>query len=370
MKTPRKSMLALTAAVLASVAAAQGWMTPATAAVQSAAALTVQRPDGTAFSMPITLDLLPYGTQQLGAATYMISNYEGSGTTVMIYAASPLRVASYGEMVSFQAQFSAAMRQLNQAPVVSAVPVSQMAAQPGQAQSGQAPSSQAPSSPVPAAALPTSAPVPQGPALSVSGTPVPAPHAPPLVWTSAVTQSQPAAPVMPTLAAPTPPAMTEPAVPATAPAAPTPEATASSTPASTTTAASQPRDAAAPTSLPGFLRGNFNGRVLKDGSVQITYSLVNRSRATTARLDPQDLRINQGGSFLAARLDARDSSGEPTMIPPSSGEIGTITFKNATGPGTPITLEWLVRDLTNDVTYPVRYRFTPTTTTASLQPAN
>ena len=201
-----------------------------------------------------------------------------------------------------------------------------------------------------------------------------APPAPPV-------QTPPAAPVAPAFAFPNTPVQApvaqppqtqptpQPAQPVAQPQpVQAPEAQAQQ-PAPAVQVAAQPRTQPASSPLPDFIKGNFNARTLKDGSIQITYSLVNRSRTTTAKLDPQSLRLNQGGSYLAARLDARDSSGEPTLIPPSSGEIGTISFRTAaTGPATPITLDWAVQDLTNNVSYPVRYTWTPSATTATLNP--
>lgn len=308
----RSHLIALSLSLLCALptAAAEGWMTPATATVQQSAAATaaVQRADGTRFEMPVSLDLLPYGTVELSHGTYMINNYEGSGTTVMIYSPTPLHIATYTEMTSYQARYGQMLRVLAAEPVVTAQPV---------------------------AAGPTPAPVPA----LLAGPPAP------MAWVTASTQPQePLATPVPTAATP-----------------------AIAAPAPTVSVAPQPRDEPLPTTTPAFFKSSFTGRLLKNGTLQITYSIVNRSRATAAKLDPQDLRITQGGSALAARLDARDSSGEPTMLPPSSGEIGTITFTNAVNPTAAVTLEWTVRDLTNNVTYPMRYTFTPGAAAVTLR---
>ena len=402
MKHTRTTLTLLTLA-LTPTASAQGWMTPATATPSNTAVAyqqsgqntaTVQRADGTKFIQPISLDLLPYGTVELNPNTYMISNYENTGVTVMIYAQAPLRIATYAEMMMFQAQYGQMMRQLagksppqvqqtaNQMPVQKGVPMVQAPTQypaygPVQAtQPMQYPPVQAAqpvqyqpqaSAPAPVQPAPYQPPAPPAPIVPVftpaQVVPQYTPPAPPV-------QAPPAAPVAPAFAFPNAPVQApiaqQPQTPQ--PAQPAPVAQQPTLPVQV---AAQPRTQPASSPLPDFIKGNFNARTMKDGSIQITYSLVNRSRSTTAKLDPQSLRLNQGGSYLAARLDARDSSGEPTLLPPSSGEIGTISFRTAaTGPATPITLDWAVQDLTNNVSYPVRYTWTPSATTATLAPGH
>ena len=423
MKHTRTTLTLLTFALALSPASAQGWMTPATATTAVAngqpaqntavayqqpgqTTAAVQRPDGTQFIQPISLDLLPYGTVELSPNTYMINNYENTGVTVMIYAQAPLRIATYAEMMMFQAQYGQMMRQLagksppqvQQAamPAQQGVPMAQVPAQQGQYQ-GQAYGPVQAVQPAPYQPVQTVQPVQYQPVQASTPAPVqPAPYQPvqaPLpaptvpVFTPAQVVPQYAPPAQPQPvqappAAPVAPAFAFPNTPVQAPVAQQPQAPqpamqpaqaepVAQPPAPAVQVAAQPRTQPASSPLPDFIKGNFNARTMKDGSIQITYSLVNRSRTTTAKLDPQSLRLNQGGSYLAARLDARDSSGEPTLIPPSSGEIGTISFRTAaTGPSTPITLDWAVQDLTNNVSYPVRYTWTPSATTATLAPGH
>lgn len=423
MKHTRTTLTLLTFALaLTPAASAQGWMTPATASTATATGnntavayqqpgqntASVTRADGTKFIQPISLDLLPYGTQEISANTYMINNYENTGITVMIYAQAPLRIATYAEMMMFQAQYGQMMRQLagkappqaQQAtvpmPVQQGVPMAQIPAQQVQGQAyGPVQAVQpAPYQPVQAVQpvqyqpvqavqpvqyqpVQASAPAPVQPApYQPAPAPLPAPSVPVFTPAQVVPQYAPPAqpqPVQAPLAVPVAPAFAFPNAPVQAPVAQQPQApqpvAQQPQPAPAVQVAAQPRTQPAATPLPDFIKGNFNARTMKDGSIQITYSLVNRSRSTTAKLDPQSLRLNQGGSYLAARLDARDSSGEPTLLPPSSGEIGTISFRTAaTGPATPITLDWAVQDLTNNVSYPVRYTWTPSATTATLAP--
>lgn len=406
MKHTRITLTLLTFA-LAPIVSAQSWMTPATATTSNTAVAyqqpgqstaTVQRADGTKFIQPISLDLLPYGTVELSPNTYMISNYENTGVTVMIYAQAPLRIATYAEMMMFQAQYGQMMRQLagKSPPQAQQVPTAQAPMQ-------QMPQAMAPQMPVqqaqPAQPMFTPAQVTQqGPPAPVqpmqylpvqASAPLPAPPAftpalqpaQPMFTPAQVIPQQAPAPVPVLPVAPAEPVFAFPNMPVMQPVAQPPQQTQPQTPmaqapvaqpaaqAPVVQVAAQPRTQPASSPLPDFIKGNFNARSMKDGSIQITYSLVNRSRTTTAKLDPQSLRLNQGGSYLAARLDARDSSGEPTLLPPSSGEIGTISFRTAaTGPATPITLDWAVQDLTNNVSYPVRYTWTPSATTATLNP--
>jgi len=119
--------------------------------------------------------------------------------------------------------------------------------------------------------------------------------------------------------------------------------------------------------LPDFLIGRFVGRI-KGGNYEISYNLVNRSQRTVARLDPQTLRISQGGVYQAARLDARDSSGEPSMLPPQTSQIGIITLPlqgNA-----PIVLEWIAQDLTNGIPHAIKFTWTPTTAARAGEASN
>jgi hypothetical protein len=421
MKHTRTTLTLLTFALALTPASAQGWMTPATATTSNTAVAyqqpgqstaTVQRADGTKFIQPISLDLLPYGTQEVSPNTYMINNYENTGVTVMIYAQAPLRIATYAEMMTFQAQYGQMMRQLagksppqvqqavnpmpaqqyqgqGYGPVQAVQPTLYQAVQPAQYQPVQA-MPPAPYQPVQYQPVQAAAPAPVQPApYPPVQTPTPAPAVPVFTPAQVVPQYAPPAqpqPVQNPPAAPVAPAFAFPNTPVQAPVAQQPQAPqpvaqlamqptqaepVAQQPAPAVQVAAQPRTQPASSPLPDFIKGNFNARTMKDGSIQITYSLVNRSRTTTARLDPQTLRLNQGGSYLAARLDARDSSGEPTVIPPSSGEIGTISFHTATtGPATPITLDWAVQDLTNNVSYPVRYTWTPSATTATLAPGH
>lgn len=383
----RRRLSALTLSLILTTAFAQGWnSTPSGAAATSSAAAS----SATSSTLPpISLTMLPYGTVQLGPTTYMISNYLGTGTNVMVYAQAPLHVATYDEMMLFQAQYAQAMTRLATAPIVTATPkaTAPVATQPAPINWTDASSQVQSSAPVwnTATAVPAMTPpaaaVPPVPAI-VTGAPtqpvkipaamiVPAPQTPVAVLVT--TPVPPVVEATPKPATSTGP-VSMPPVPSSPPAQPLPTPVAVTAPTAAgpvvpaTSVAAQPRDPQA-TTLPDFLHGTFTARTLSDGRTQISYSIVNRSHVTTAKLDPQHLRVNQGGTYLAARLDARDSSGEPMMLPPNSGEIGTITFRNVTGTQTtPVTLEWTVQDLTNNVSYPVRYRWTPSATTAVLKP--
>lgn len=253
----------------------------------------VQQQNGQQFLMPISLDLLPYGTVTLSEGRYLISNYEGRGIDIYIYSPQPLRIATYAEMMLFQSQFGQMMKAVAQG------------------------------SPVPMYTT-------QNPPLAVS-TPTPA------------------APLATPPALPSPPPAT--AAAASPPAAPT--ATPSPLLASSLPSAGPTRSS---TSLPPFLTGFFNGSMTTDALV-INYSLTNRSANLTARIDPTNLLIQQGDSYLPARLSARDSSGEASIVPPRSAQIGTITIPTTTP--TPVTIQWTVQNVRTGELYPMTYTYVP-----------
>lgn len=252
----------------------------------------VQQQGGQQFLMPISLDLLPYGTVTLSEGRYLISNYEGRGIDIYIFSPQPLRIATYAEMMVFQAQFGQMMQAVAQG---SPVPVY---------------TTQNPPLPTTLAARPAPAPTP----------PV-----------------QAAAPVTPA----------GPQLPAAAQSAPAP-------PTLSPVMAGPVRNN---TVLPDFLTGFFNGRVTDAGLV-ISYSLHNRSGDLTARIDPQNILIQQGNEYLAARLTARDSSGQPGIVPPRSAQIGTISIP-LTNPA-PVTVRWTVQNIKTGELYPMTYTYAPT----------
>lgn len=261
--------------------------TPPTGQVGGIPVTAVQQQNGQQFLMPISLDLLPYGTVTLSEGRYLISNYEGRGIDIYIYSPQPLRIATYAEMMLFQSQFGQMMKAVAQG------------------------------SPVP---MYTS----QNPPLAVAPTAAPA--------------SVPALPPIPSPA---------PTLPAPAPAVP------SSVNVSNLPSVGPKRSS---TSLPPFLSGFFTGSVAQD-AVVINYSLTNRSQNMTARIDPSTMLIQQGDTYLPARLSARDSSGEAGIVPPRSAQIGTITIPTTTP--TPITIRWTVQDVRTGELFPMTYTYVP-----------
>ncbi|MFC6663665.1 hypothetical protein [Deinococcus multiflagellatus] len=89
----------------------------------------------------------------------------------------------------------------------------------------------------------------------------------------------------------------------------------------------------------------------------ISFALTNRSPALTVRLDPSSLTIRQGETFLSGRLNTRDSSGQPGLLPPSSAQIGTLSVRT-TQPG-PITVQWAAVDVVTGQRYPISFTYTP-----------
>lgn len=296
MKRHARSLLC-TLALLGSAALAQGTQSAPlpnmpTGQVGGIPVTAVQQQGGQQFLMPISLDLLPYGTVTLSEGRYLISNYEGRGIDIYIFSPQPLRIATYAEMMVFQAQFGQMMKAVAQGspvptftpqnPPLAAAPAAQPAAQPVAPAAGP----QRPPSPVQAAA--------------------PAPFAPVL-----------AAPTLaPVMAGPT-------------------------------------RNN---TVLPEFLTGFFNGSV-SDKGLTVNYSLHNRSSGLTARIDPQNILIQQGNEYLAGRLTARDSSGQPGIVPPRSAQIGTITIP-LTNPA-PVTIRWTVQNVQTGELYPMTFTYVP-----------
>lgn len=281
MKRDARSLLC-TLALLGSAALAQGTQSAPlpnmpTGQVGGIPVTAVQQQGGQQFLMPISLDLLPYGTVTLSEGRYLISNYEGRGIDIYIFSPQPLRIATYAEMMVFQAQFGQMMKAVAQG------------------------------SPVPTF-------TPQNPPLAAAAATQPmAPAAGP---------QRPPAPVMaaPTLA----PVM----------AGPTRNSTV----------------------LPEFLTGFFNGSV-SDKGLTVNYSLHNRSSGLTARIDPQNILIQQGNEYLAGRLTARDSSGQPGIVPPRSAQIGTITIP-LTSPA-PVTIRWTVQNVQTGELYPMTFTYVP-----------
>lgn len=257
----------------------------------------VQQQNGQQFLMPISLDLLPYGTVTLSEGRYLISNYEGRGIDIYIYSPQPLRIATYAEMMMFQSQFGQMMKAVAQGS-----PVPMYTTQ------------------NPPLALPTTA-------------TAPTPASSPLPMTAQ--------------AAPVP-------RPAPAPAAPTAPAAASVSPVTNMPSVGPVRSS---TSLPSFLAGFFSGSTT-EGAVVINYSLTNRSPNMTARIDPSTMLIQQGDTYLPARLSARDSSGEAGIVPPRSAQIGTITIPTTTP--TPITIRWTAQNVQTGELFPMTYTYVPT----------
>lgn len=280
--------------------------------------LEVIRPAGTRLDLlpPLSLDPLPAGARRLSDGRYVISHYAGSEVTVILLSPRPLRApaeggaagAGEGRAPSADPDFRSPL------PDAPLLPLRTFAPLPAAPRSDPAFQGRAQATPTPAR---TFAPLPP-----------PAPEVGPAA-------SDPAFRVKVD-----PPRLAEPSFAAL-------PARVTETPA--------PRPAPQLT-LPPDLKGNFIPRLV-NGDLQVTYSLVNTSRATVYRLALADLSLQQGGRPAAGRLERRNSSAEPGLLPPDSGEYGSVTV--TTLDAAPITLSWLVTDETHKVSYPLRLTWWP-----------